>query len=75
MPNKRCTRVREGGKVLQTIELDRGCFACMLGGVDGKTLFLVANDWRGPSKMLDAVRAGQVLTVEVPAPGAGWPGR
>jgi sugar lactone lactonase YvrE len=75
VPNKRCTRVREGGEVLQTIELDRGCFACMLGGIDGKTLFLVANDWRGPSKMLDAVRTGQVLTVEAPAPGAGWPGR
>src|SRR3954447_14020888 len=32
VPNKRCVRVREGGEVLQTIELDRGCFACMLGG-------------------------------------------
>ena len=27
-----CIRVREGGQVLQTIELDRSCFACMLGG-------------------------------------------
>src|SRR6266550_683645 len=25
VPNKRCVRVREGGEVLQTIELDRGC--------------------------------------------------
>ena len=32
VPNQRCVRVREGGEVLQTIELDRGCFACMLGG-------------------------------------------
>src|SRR6266702_6540293 len=31
--NKHCVRVREGGQVLQTIELDRGCFACILGGV------------------------------------------
>src|SRR5262249_45055672 len=30
VPNKRCVRVREGGEVLQTIDLDRGCFACML---------------------------------------------
>ena len=32
VPNKRCVRVREGGEVMQTVELDRGCFACMLGG-------------------------------------------
>ena len=32
VPNRRCVRVREGGEVLQTIELDRGCFACALGG-------------------------------------------
>ena len=34
VPNKRCVRVREGGEVLQMIELDRGGFAC-LGGPDG----------------------------------------
>src|SRR5439155_8763384 len=32
VPHKRCVRVREGGEVLQRIELDRGCFACALGG-------------------------------------------
>jgi sugar lactone lactonase YvrE len=32
VPNQRCVRVREGGEVLQTVELDRGCFACALGG-------------------------------------------
>src|SRR5215510_357202 len=42
VPNKRCTRVREGGEVLQTVPLDRGAFACMLGGEDGRTLFIVA---------------------------------
>jgi sugar lactone lactonase YvrE len=30
VPNKCCVRVREGGEVVQTIHLDRGCFACML---------------------------------------------
>jgi sugar lactone lactonase YvrE len=34
VPNKRCVRVREGGEVLQTVNADRGCFACMLGGPD-----------------------------------------
>ena len=40
VPNKRCVRVREGGEVLETVEADRGCFACMLGGPDGTTLFV-----------------------------------
>jgi sugar lactone lactonase YvrE len=73
VPNKRCVRVREGGEVLQTIELDRGCFACMLGGADKTTLFMMATEWRGTAKMADGPPTGQVLTVEVAAPGAGWP--
>ena len=73
VPNKRCVRVREGGEVLQAIGLDRGCFACMLGGPDRKTLFMMAAEWRGIDKMTDGARTGQVLTAEAPAPGAGWP--
>jgi len=67
VPNKRCVRVREGGEVLQTVELDRGCFACMLGGENGRTLFMVAAD------MTSEARTGQVLTVGTPAAGVGWP--
>jgi sugar lactone lactonase YvrE len=74
VPNKRCVRVREGGEVLQAIHLDRGCFACMLGGADRRTLFLMATEWRGPAHMVDGSRTGQVLTAaEAPAPGVGWP--
>jgi sugar lactone lactonase YvrE len=73
VPNMRCVRVREGGEVLQTVELDRGCFACMLGGLDDSTLFMVAQDWRGAERMRDGGRTGQVLTVPAPAAGAGWP--
>jgi sugar lactone lactonase YvrE len=74
VPNKRCVRVREGGEVLQTIDLDRGCFACMLGGGDNRTLFMTANEWRGPADMVPhEARTGQVLTVKAPAPGVGWP--
>ncbi len=73
VPNKRCVRVREGGEVLQTIDLDRGCFACMLGGPDGKTLFLVAQEWRGMESAADEEeRTGQILTVPAPAASAGW---
>jgi sugar lactone lactonase YvrE len=73
VPNQRCVRVREGGEVLRTIELDRGCFACALGGPDRRTLFMMATEWSGPENMFDGPRTGQVLTVEAPAPGTGWP--
>ena len=75
VPNRCCVRVREGGQVLQTIDLDRGCFACALGGREGKTLFMVATEWRGMEKIPEVARArtGQVLTIEAPVRGAGWP--
>ena len=59
--------------MLQTVDLDRGCFACMLGGVDRRTLFMVANEWGGSANMADGARSGQVLAVDAPAPGVGWP--
>src|SRR6516225_9232174 len=73
VPNKRCVRVREGGEVLQTINLDRGCFACMLGGTDRRTLLLVATEWRGPAGITDGRRTSRMLIVKAPAPGVGWP--
>jgi sugar lactone lactonase YvrE len=73
VPNKRCARVAEGGEVLQTIELDLGCFACMLGGEDRRTLFMVAQEWGGAESMAESRRTGQILTVEATAPGVGWP--
>ena len=75
VPNKRCVRVREGGEVLQTVNCDRGCFACMLGGAEKKTLFIIATEWRGMDRIREVAqeRTGQVLTYETPAPHAGWP--
>jgi len=73
VPNKRCVRVHEGGEVLQTIELDRGAFACMLGGEDGRTLFVLAAEWSGFEYMDPSARTGQLLVAEAPAPHAGRP--
>jgi sugar lactone lactonase YvrE len=73
VPNSRCVRVREGGEVLQTIALDRGCFACMLGGPDGRTLFMVAREWGGMEGTAFEERTGQIQTAPAPAAGAGWP--
>jgi len=73
VPNRRCVRVLEGGEVLQTIELDRGCFACALGGPDRATLFMTAQVWDGPQNMFDGPPTGQVLLAPAPAPGVGRP--
>src|SRR5215468_31563 len=75
VPNRRCVRVREGGEVLQTVTADRGCFACMLGGPERETLFVVATEWRGMEKIAEVAgaRTGQLLTMEAPAQGIGWP--
>ncbi len=58
--------------MLQTIDLDCGCFTYMLGGVDRRTLFLVTQQWCGMESTADGARTGQALTAPAPAPGAGW---
>ena len=71
VPGRRCIRVREGGEVLRTISSELGCFACMLGGPEGTTLFVTAAAW--PEAMTPGSRTGQILSVEVSVPHAGWP--
>jgi sugar lactone lactonase YvrE len=66
-------RVAEGGQVLQTVELDRGCFACALGGPDRRTLFLMAAEFSEASMSGEGPRTGQVLATAAPAAGVGWP--
>jgi sugar lactone lactonase YvrE len=73
VPNQQCVRVREGGAVLQTIRLDRGCFSCALGGPDRTTLFMAATRWRGTEGMTDESQSGQLRTARAPAAGVGWP--
>lgn len=71
---RRCVRVAEGGEVFQTVALDRGGFAGALGGPDRATLFVTAAKWQGMTES-DMVTpgSGQVLTIQVEVPGAGWP--
>jgi sugar lactone lactonase YvrE len=73
VPAQRCVRVRQGGEVLETVDLDRGAFSCMLGGPDGTTLFMLSAQWRGFEYMLSPERTGLVSTVEVTVPHAGRP--
>ena len=70
VPHRRCVRVREGGEVLATVELDRGAFSCALGGPAGRTLYVTTARW--PDAFAPgAPPSGQVVAVEVevPAPG------
>jgi sugar lactone lactonase YvrE len=73
VPNQACVRVAEGGAVLQTVSLDRGCFSCALGGPDRRTLFMVGQQWGGTGGMSPEQRTGQVWCLDVAVPGAGWP--
>jgi len=75
-----CLRVAEGGEVLATVPLDRAGFACTLGGEDGRTLFMLAADWRMQDGFEDNIKrlttgpeTGQVLTARAPAAHAGHP--
>lgn len=69
----RCVRLREGGEILDEIRTDRMCFACMLGGADGKTLYIVAADWTGTVDLANAEPTGQIQAVRVAIPHAGRP--
>jgi sugar lactone lactonase YvrE len=73
--NNECVRVAEGGEILDRIQLDRPCFATMLGGPQRCTLFMMANQFLGVDRFDEmlARRSGQVLVAQVRTPGAGWP--
>lgn len=75
-----CLRVAEGGEVLETVPLEHFCFACTLGGADGRTLFMLTADWHmnagfeaNIERLLNGPETGRVLTARAPAPHAGCP--
>lgn len=68
-----CVRIAEGGEVLEVIETGGlPCYACMLGGPEGKHLFMLVAP---SSDATEAAKAplGKVLVAEVDAGRAGWP--
>lgn len=70
---KKCVRVAEGGRVLDEVTLDRGAFACVLGGQDRRTLYITAAEWFGMDRMAEMPGTGQILAATAPASGVGWP--
>jgi sugar lactone lactonase YvrE len=69
--NRHCVRLREGGEVLATVDLDRGAFACALSRGSDPKLYVVGQDWGGPDAVGGA--SGQVAVFPAPAAGAGYP--
>lgn len=67
-----CIRVAEGGKIVDRVQTPQFCYACMLGGADGRTLFCVT----APSSVADEVRdrtEGRIVRARVDVPGDGLP--
>jgi sugar lactone lactonase YvrE len=67
-----CVRVAEGGEILERVTTSQGCFACMLGGEDRLTLYLVTAASSDAAKAR-AERNGALEQVRTSVPGAGRP--
>jgi sugar lactone lactonase YvrE len=67
-----CALIARGGEVLEVIDTGQPCFACMLGGEDGRTLFmLTAKTSNGREAAAEAT--GKIVVATVDAPHAGLP--
>lgn len=69
---QRVLRVLEGGEVTHTIDTGDGTYACMLGGADGRTLYILTAPGF-TAETCAGKRAGRVLQTRVEAPRAGLP--
>jgi sugar lactone lactonase YvrE len=65
-------RVKQGGEVAERIRVETDAFACMLGGPDGRTLFVATAPGSDPEKCR-ADRRGRIETTQVEVPRAGLP--
>jgi sugar lactone lactonase YvrE len=68
----RAVRLAEGGELLDEIALDVGCYACMLGGDDGRTLFLCTAPGFAEHERQNS-REARLLSTHVETPHAGIP--
>ena len=67
----RVVRVAKGGKILDEVETPQVPFACMLGGEDRKTLFILTADSSGPNQAGSG--SGNIWTHNVDVAKAGLP--
>jgi sugar lactone lactonase YvrE len=67
-----CVRIAEGGQVLEIIATGQPCYACMLGGDDGRTLFMLTAPSSVPHEVAHEPK-GKIVVAEVDAGRAGLP--
>jgi sugar lactone lactonase YvrE len=67
-----CVLVAPGGEILQTVETSQLCYACMLGGDDGRTLHMVTAQ-SSDKREASAVAAGKIEVARVAVARAGCP--
>ena len=67
-----CVRFAQGGAVLEVIDTGAPCYACMLGGGDGRTLFMLTAS-SSNSHEAAAKPSGAILVATVDSPHAGQP--
>jgi sugar lactone lactonase YvrE len=65
-------RIVEGGEVTDRVSCQGDPFACMLGGTDGRTLFVCVAESADPSECIEQ-RAGAIEVAAVRIPHAGLP--
>jgi sugar lactone lactonase YvrE len=71
-PSNEVLRVREGGALAERIPVGRPAIACMLGGPDRRTLFVLTADGFHADETV-AKRSARVEITRVDVPGAGFP--
>jgi sugar lactone lactonase YvrE len=69
---RRVVLIEEGGRVLHEIPTEQSAVACMLGGPDRRTLFILTSKGTKPERVAGA-GTGRIETVRVEVPGAGLP--
>ena len=67
-----CVLIAPGGEVLQVVATSQNCYACMLGGDDGRDLYAVTA-LTSHHDVAAVERTGKIETARVKTPGAGWP--
>lgn len=71
-PSRQIVRMREGGEIVERIALEQEAIACMLGGEDRRTLFMLTAEARDP-EWCRRHHTARVLATRVEVPGAGLP--
>lgn len=61
-------RVLDGGEITHRVETELPCFACALGGPEGRHLFLLCNEFEGIDQLESVLarRSARIYVVEVP---------